>query len=197
MKDDGSAAEREVLLAEQALGGGRFDVAEGHLARAKQLGMHEVALDRLAVAIRAARTRQTVRRNWSVPSGIGAAAVCYFILSIRQPLAWTIPLWSLLAFVVIPFATGSVTARMAGSGMASRSRSLAAAVAGAVSMAGYTGISLIVVHGRINSVTAPGASDAVVRVGFVVTITYAAIAGLVSGWAAAIAGRRIGAEERA
>jgi hypothetical protein len=64
-------------------------------------------------------------------------------------------------------------------------------------MAAYTGINLIIVHGRINSANTPGASGAVMRVGFLVTVLYATIAGLVAGWTASVADRRSAAEGRA
>lgn len=196
MKDDGGDAEREVMLAEQALGGGRFDDAEAHLARAKDLGLHEAALDRLQSAIKGERSRQAARRNWSVPAGICAAGACYALLAIRQPLGWTIPLWIVFAFAVIPALAGLVTSTMAGPRIAAGNRFRAGAAAGALAMAAYTGLSLVVVHGRISSATAPGAADAVLRVGFVVTVLYAAAAGLVAGLAAGVAGRRSGVEVR-
>jgi hypothetical protein len=177
------AGDAEIIAAESALGKRQFLEAQQHLVEAERLGASRHEVERLRRAAVAAVQRQVQRERRAPWAGFGIGVAGYFVLSLRQPPGWTIPVWAILAFLVVPGIIGWVTARWQGFGQEASTRFWAGGRAGGGAMALYSGLSLIAVRQRFSTGTDAGQ---VLLVGLFVTLVYAALAGAVAGLASVL-----------
>jgi hypothetical protein len=176
--ESSEAAEHAIVAAEAALAGRHYQEALFHLGEAKRLGAPHHDLQRLAEAIQRARGQADRSARWSVLAGLGAGILGYGILSFQQPPGWTVPVWAVLAFLVVPGMAGWATGRLLGRDRLPRDRFRAGVSAGGLAMALYTAITLIVLQQRIHTEIGSGQTF---LVGCLVTLVYAALAGVVAG----------------
>ena len=126
----------------------------------------------------ALRAQRPAERAGGFGLGLLLAIVGYLVLALRQPSAWGMPVWALLAFAVVPAGAGWLAGRGRIGGSEFRECFRAGAWPAAIAMALYAGITLIVLHTRVSS-GANGGS--VFLVGVFVALVYAAAAGPVAG----------------
>src|SRR5580700_7825026 len=131
---------QELRDAEKALQEGRFNAADRLLDLAAHSGATPLHISDLGRRLRAARAAHDRGVRGSVRVGFLIALAGYLVLSAREPLGWTMHVWIVLAFVVIPSVAGLfVGRRHAGT----RTRSLAfydGVRSGVFAMACYAGI---------------------------------------------------------
>jgi hypothetical protein len=189
-----AAGDAEIIAAEIALGKRQFLEAQQHLAEAERLGAARHEVERLRSAAVTAVQRQVQRGRRAPWAGFGTGVAGYLVLSLRQPPGWTVPVWAILAFLVVPGAIGCVTTRWQGFDQEASTRFWAAGRAGSGAMALYSGLSLIAVRQRFSTDADAGQ---VLLVGLFVTLVYAALAGAVAGLVSALPGGRGKPERRA
>jgi hypothetical protein len=177
---DQTAAGQEaaILATERALAAGRYHEARQHIGELKRLhgSHHDIA--RLTKAVDAGLAQQKKRSKKTAWIGPLVAIVGYLILATRQPFGWTIPVWTVLAFLVVPGLTGYTVAKLLGPETAPGARFRSAMWGTGFAMFFYTVISLMIVRARIGGDA--GSSQAAVVVFFVASI-YTVLAGAVAG----------------
>lgn len=173
------AANRAIHAAQESLAAGHFREARHHLSEAENLRADSQTLRRLRNGIKQAESAQTGHRRRNVWIGFGLGCIGYLILSLRQPLGWTIPVWALLAFLVVPICIGLTVGRGMGydAGPGPRFRGWFRACS--LVMFLYTAFNLMIVRYNIGS----GDTGQVFLVGLFVSVIYALLAGLVAGLA--------------
>ena len=119
--------------------------------------------------------------------GILVGAVGYLLLSIQSPLRYTIPVWMMLALVVIPaligVSVGAVTILREG---------IAAAFwVAAMTMLTYSALNMARIHGELPMSADPGQ---VFLACAIVSVAYALVAGIVSAGVNALYSRLRGAQ---
>src|SRR6266849_4253944 len=144
--DRKEAGDAEIIAAESALGRKRFLEAQQHLVEAERLGASRHEVERLRSAAVSAVRRQAQRGRLAPWGGFGIGVAGYLVLSIQPPPGWTVPVWAILAFLVVPGIIGYVTGRWQGLDQEARTRFWAGVRAGGGAMALYSGLSLIAVR---------------------------------------------------
>ncbi len=175
-----AAKEAEMVAAERALARGDFDEARAHLSDAERLGVQAKQIRDLRNSISRAEKGLPTRIRRSFWKGFFLSALCYIILAFRQPTGWTIPVWSALAFLLVPAAAGYLTGRAQGMSARPQDRFRSAMWATAWPMFFYTLLSLIVLRMRVQSGPDAGQLFMIVTL---LSFIYAAAAGLVAGLA--------------
>jgi hypothetical protein len=180
---DQTAAGQEaaILATERALAGGRYHEARQHISELKRLhgSQHDIArLTKTVDAGLAGQKKKSGKASWIGPL---VAIAGYLVLSFRQPPGWTLPLWAILAFVVVPGLTGYAVGKLLGPETAPGARFRSAMWGAGFAMFFYTAISLILLRVRIDS----DGGSTVVQVGFFVTCLYTLLAGTVAGFVSA------------
>jgi hypothetical protein len=177
MEDE--SVHQELQAAETALQQGRYDAAEHYLDLAAHGGATPLHISELGRRVRAARAKHELGVRSSVRICFVIALVGYAILSLKQPLGWTMPTWIALAFVIIPGIAGLIVGRRhAGE----RTRSLAfmdGARGGAFAMACYTGIHVFMLADNLQKDSNQLVDEWVAA--FVAVIVFSIIAGAVAG----------------
>jgi hypothetical protein len=180
-----AARQARIAEAEHALARGRFNDARRLMGEARGLGAKGVKdprLTQLQKAIKEAEAGQAKRARVGPWAGLGVGLLAYLLVSAAQPPAWGIPVWALLAFVVVPGIIGYTTGRVLGRSAERKPRFRAGLFAGAAAMFLYASVTLMVLHARIGST---GDSGEVFLVGLFVSLVYSGLAGAVAGAASA------------
>ena len=164
--------------AQSALERGDLAAAQQHLDLAIQNRAPHSQTKRLSVAIQTAAQAQQRRSRGGGWGGFVVGIVGYLCLSIRQPLDWGLPLWSVLAFLLVPGLVGLVVGRVQGAmGTTAGSFGTAAKSAGKA-MGLYTAVHLLLIGGPHSS----GANTSQeFLAGLLSTLLFALIAGLAAG----------------
>jgi hypothetical protein len=175
----------ELRGAEKALQEGRYDAAEHLLDLAAHAGATPLHISDLGRRVRAARAKHELGVRSSVRISFFVALIGYAVLSAKQPLGWTMPVWFGLAFVAIPGIAGLVVGRRhAGE----RSRKLAFSDGlrgGACAMACYTGLHVFMLAENLQKDNSQLVDEWVAA--FIAIIVFSVIAGLVAGVASVAA----------
>ena len=176
---------QELQNAEKALQQGRYDAADHLLDLAAHGGATPLLISDLGRRVRAARANHELRVRSSVRIGFCLAIAGYILLSMRQPLGWTQPIWILLAFLVIPGVAGLFVGRRH-AGERTRSRAFYdGARSGVFAMACYTGFHVFKLADNLQKDNSQTVDEWVAA--FIAIIVFSSIAGLVAGLASAAA----------
>ncbi len=140
-------------------------------------------------------TRQTPTRKPGRASAWGGfclGLLGYLLVSVREPLEWRMPVWIILAFVVVPGLVGWVAGlgQVPERGICFRAGLRTAGWA----MFLYASLTLIVLSHRI---PADAGSGQEFWAGLLVSVVYALLAGTVAGLVSMAAGRRRAEQEQA
>jgi hypothetical protein len=176
-----AAREAEMIAAERALALGDFKTARSHLSDAQRLGAPKGDVQVLRQAINRSEKGMPNKIRKSFWVGLLISSMGYIILSFRLPVTWSIPVWAVLAFGLIPLISGFLTGAAQGIGTKPRDRFRAASWSTSTPMFFYTLISLIVLRTRIAS--GPDAGQLLLLV-VLLCLFYGACAGVVAGLAA-------------
>lgn len=180
--DPTQAAREELAAAQAALAAGRLQDARRHLAEAERWGTSPES-QRLRRSVAEAAQRGARQAGQSVWQGLAVAAGAYFVLGLQQPPRWTVPIWALLAFAVIPGVVGFLVGRRQGQTSNPKANFWKGFWVVDVPMFVYASIAMMVAHSRVGSETDAGQTF---LAGWFVAVADAALAGAVAGLACAL-----------
>ena len=170
---------QELRSADDAIRAGRYDVADHWLTLAAHAGAEPLHISELGRKLRLARAMHEANVGATVRIGFAVALVGYVAASCRQPVAWTIPVWLALIFLLIPGIAGAVVGwRHAGERTLSKTF-MDGMRSGAWAMACYACFNLLVLGGHLQTESTQVGDEFVAGVFTVVLFT--AAAGAISG----------------
>ena len=174
----------EIKQAREAQGRGDFLQARHHLSNAKIAGADHAQIDDYLQELdtqKAASAQACSKRH---ASSVAAAVAGYIILSFASPPSWTVPVWAVLTFIVVPAFAGVLAGNSAFSESGHPTKAdrfwRAFKVVG-VTVGIYSLVNMINVRGDIQS--SDKSMD--IAIFLFVALTYAAVAGCVGGAAGA------------
>ena len=176
---------QDLEAAEKALSEGRYDAADHLLDLAAHGGAEPLHISELGRRVRAAKARHEQRVRSSVRIGFLLALAGYVILSTRQPLGWTLKVWIVSAFVVIPVISGFFVGRRH-AGERTRSRAFYdGARSGAYAMVCYATFHLLMLADHLQKDSTQLVDEYVAVI--IAVIVFSALAGIVAGLASTAA----------
>jgi hypothetical protein len=176
-----------LIACERALSGGHYREAERHLAHAAHLGASPQEVTRLGHAITEVHKAQNRRISSNYGKGLVLGFLGYLLLSVQQPLGWTLPLWILLAFLVIPGIVGVLIGSAHGPAQTAREIFRMGMKGAGWPMAFYTAVTLLILSPRLVRMENIGQEF---LAGALVTLVYALLAGGVAGLASMMTAKR-------
>lgn len=179
-------AQQEFNLALQALAQKNYAAAKHHLNAASVAGVDRRQVQDIEFRIEQAEHLSHEHSQKFVVGALAFAGVAYLILSARSPGDWMLPLWALLAFLLVPAVEGILIAKGARDEDTAGQRFWRAWLIGAATMGVYTLWNLVLLNSRINTHNNVGDIPLVI---FTLVLLYGAIAGVVAGIASAVSRR--------
>ena len=178
----------EIAAANAALDAGRYRVASRHIAEAERWGGASPEIARLQDRLNDFVEQQNREAGRGVWSGLAAGAAGYLLLGIQEPPEWTMPVWALCAFVLLPGLIGFVIGRKQSLDDFPKVRFRQGFLVTAPVMFCYASIAMIAAHSRIGSASDVGQE---MLAGTLAATVFAAVAGCVAGAVCALPAWRI------
>ena len=170
--------------ARKALADGDFARARAHLAVARQEGADETTLRALLDEIDEAEGAITKSSSAHILWAIMLALIAYVVLSLQSPANWGMPVWVLLAFIVVPIVIGVLSAMSVPPHAEKGDRFKRAMGVATLAMAIYATVGLILSERKMGTHSLQATQ--VFTAGMVVVVVYALIAGFVAGFAGSL-----------
>ena len=179
---------REIAAADAALDAGRYRIASRHIAEAERWGGASPETARLQDRLNDFVEQQSREAGRGVWSGLAAGAVGYLLLGTQEPPEWTMPVWGLCAFVLLPGLIGFVIGRKQSLDDFPKARFRQGFLVTAPVMFCYASIAMIAARNRIGSASDMGQE---MLAGTLAAAVFAALAGCVAGAVCALPAWRI------
>ena len=179
---------REIAAADAALDAGRYRIASRHIAEAVRWGGASPETARLRDRLNNFVEQQSREAGRGVWSGLAAGVVSYLLLGTQEPPEWTMPVWALCAFVLLPGLIGFVIGRKQSLDDFPKARFRQGFLVTAPVMFCYASIAMIAARNRIGSASDVGQE---MLAGTLAAAVFAALAGCVAGAVCALPAWRI------
>lgn len=179
---------REIAAADAALDAGRYRIASRHIAEAERWGGASPETARLQDRLNDFVEQQSREAGRGVWSGLAAGTVGYLLLGTQEPPEWTMPVWGLCAFVLLPGLIGFVIGRKQSLDDFPKARFRQGFLVTASVMFCYASIAMIAARNRIGSASDMGQE---MLAGTLAAAVFAALAGCVAGAVCALPAWRI------
>lgn len=179
---------REIAAADAALDAGRYRIASRHIAEAERWGGASPETARLQDRLNDFVEQQSREAGRGVWSGLAAGTVGYLLLGTQEPPEWTMPVWGLCAFVLLPGLIGFVIGRKQSLDDFPKARFRQGFLVTAPVMFCYASIAMIAARNRIGSASDMGQE---MLAGTLAAAVFAALAGCVAGAVCALPAWRI------
>ena len=179
---------REIAAADAALDAGRYRIASRHIAEAVRWGGASPETARLQDRLNDFVEQQSREAGRGVWSGLAAGTVGYLLLGTQEPPEWTMPVWGLCAFVLLPGLIGFVIGRKQSLDDFPKARFRQGFLVTAPVMFCYASIAMIAARNRIGSASDMGQE---MLAGTLAAAVFAALAGCVAGAVCALPAWRI------
>jgi len=177
------SVQEEIAAADAALDAGRFRLASRHIAAAERGGGWSSEIGRLQKRLADIEEQHDRQASQGVWQGFAAGAIGYLLLGMQEPPEWTMPVWGVCAFLLIPGLVGFVVGRKHSLDDFPKARFLKAFGIASMVMFVYASIAMMIAHSRVGSGSDAGQE---LLAGLLTATVSAAAAGGVAGAACAL-----------